>query len=218
MKNILFIISLLSSILFFSQERKISYGTYRGSGNLRYHSTTNDVEGSNYLFKDWNNTNVIFFTNQNLSFNTLNINIVNNTFERLVSDTQCFVFDLKFIKYAIINNKKYQYFYSENDAKERIFEVIAESKKVKILKGFMQVFEKGKPNLIDTDPVDKYVLQTKYYLKKGDKIERFKLRKRKILALLEDKKDEIVKFVKKNKLSYKNEDNLKMIFNYYNSL
>ncbi|HIP48762.1 MAG TPA: hypothetical protein EYG92_07345 [Lutibacter sp.] len=217
MKFISFFLFLLTTNYTFSQVDPVASKKYNRSGDVVVYSTPNEIKGSNYLFKTWENKNVIHYKEGNQILKNININVKDNNFEFKISEKSVLIIDPKNIEYITINYKNYK-FYSFEGSHNKIFEIVALSKKIEILKSFEIYFVKGIANPVITNPIDKYVLKTRYHIKKEDKISDFKLKKKRILSIFSDKKDEITKYVKKNKLSYKKEKDVKQIFSYYSSL
>lgn len=101
--------------------------------------------------------------------------------------------------------------------KKRIFEVITYTQNIDLLKGFDLRFVEGRASPLVSDPVNEYVINSRYFVRK-EGVFKFKLKKKKILSLFNDKKQELIKFVKQNGLSYKKEKDVAQMFLHYNRL
>ncbi|MEN8122890.1 MAG: hypothetical protein ABFS35_21300, partial [Bacteroidota bacterium] len=64
----------------------------------------------------------------------------------------------------------------------------------------------------------KYKKKESFFFQKDNKIQSFLMKKKIILRILEDKNDEINRYVKNNKLSFRKEEDVILIFRYYNEL
>jgi len=84
------------------------------------------------------------------------------------------------------------------------FELLADGK-IKLLKQFQK---DGKGNL-DTEL---------FFQTEENPAECFKLKKSSVLKIMKNRKSEVSKFIVENKLNVKKEDDLKKVFEYYNSL
>jgi len=168
------------------------------------------------LFNEWDNTNIVR-TNDNVKFKLKNINIdiEKNKFV-FKDDKTVYFYDFTNLNYIVINNKKFRTYHFENKNTKKILEVINESKNISLLKEYEVHFKQDKVNaLMMIGNSDNYTIRDRYYVKNNNEIKRIRLKKKSILSVLIDKKDLITKFVKKHKLSYNDERDVKEIFNYY---
>jgi hypothetical protein len=93
--------------------------------------------------------------------------------------------------------------------------------KLNVYKDYYLSIKKGAIDPISKSKIseDKYVIKSKYFLNEDDSLEELKLSKKNILKLCEkDKVNDVKKFIKENKLSVKQDENLRKILAYYNSL
>jgi len=174
------------------------------------------VDGTVYLFEDWNNAGVIHATtNQRYSLRNINLNIERNSFESKVGRDSLFSFNFNNVEKFVINGRIFKNYYWNDD--NRVYEIIYESKDWSIIKGFKIVEVTGSANPMLNRTRDRMVRKTFYYLKDDKGINTFKLKKSKILKLVngdEAKSDKIVAYAKANKFSFKREDDLKKILEY----
>ncbi|MCZ4695892.1 hypothetical protein DWB61_14705 [Ancylomarina euxinus] len=91
---------------------------------------------------------------------------------------------------------------------------------IKFYKHYTNKFIKAKEvSSYQTQESDKYIIKKEFYVSVNDNAaEFFKPKKKSILALFSDKKEDVMSFVKKNKLKFGREADVIKIFNYYNSL
>lgn len=151
-----------------------------------------------------------YYKNKNI-----NINLESDNFEFKVSKNSVVILDLNKVDSVFINSKKFMPF--NFNEKKRIFEVITYTQNIDLLKGFDLRFVEGRASPLVSDPVNEYVINSRYFVRK-EGVFKFKLKKKKILSLFNDKKQELIKFVKQNGLSYKKEKDVAQMFLHYNRL
>jgi len=163
------------------------------------------IEGSVHLFKKWENLAIIITNdNQRYSIKNINLNIERNIFESRISGDSIFTFNFNNIDRFIVNNKVFKNFYYNDD--NRVYEMIYESEEFTIMKGHTVQLIEGSANPMVNRKFDKNIQKSSYYIMKDDKIKPFKLKKQKILRLVDgdvERAQKIEEYVKENKLSYK---------------
>ena len=174
------------------------------------------VDGTVYLFDDWNNRGVIYTTGyEKLAINNINLNIKRNAFESKVGNDSLFSFSFNNIEKFVINNRVFKNYYWDND--NRVYEEIVKHKNYEILKGFNVKFVEGSSNPMLNRKNDKYIRNETYYVRKDGKISFLALKKSRILKLLDlnnQQKEKVLDYVDQYKLSFKDEDDLKKILDY----
>lgn len=230
MKNILtLVITLFVGVIAAQNSRVVNGGTL-GSDELfnaansslssygvsaTFYNPKKQVEGSVHLFNNWNNFAVIFTSdNQKFALKNINLNIERNTFESKIPGDSIFTFNVNNIAKFVINNKVFKNLYYNNE--NRIFEMIYESDKFLIIKGYRIELVAGSVNPMVNRKNDKYVQKSSFYLKQGEIIKPFKLSKKRILKLIGDQERvaKMEKYVLDNNLSYKKEDDVKRVLEY----
>lgn len=178
------------------------------------------VKGSIYLFEKWENRGVLVtIDKQRFGMKNINIDLKNQAFQSKFAKDSIFNYNFNNIDRFIINNKVYKNFYYNED--NRIYEIIHETPEYSILKGHKVNLVEGSANPMLNRKTDKYVQKYSYYVKTENSIEKFKLGKKQVLRLIDvDKEsaDKIIKYVKDNKLSFKNDLQLKRILDYSTSI
>ena len=99
----------------------------------------------------------------------------------------------------------------------RVYEIIYESNKFLIMKGFSIKIVSSSGNPMVNRSNDKYAKFSSYFIKQNNSIKPFKLRKRSIYNLLDDDKNAISRlesYVSNNNLSYKREKDVVQILDY----
>jgi hypothetical protein len=245
MKEIVTIILLLSFSYSFSQNTQDNRTTSRNNSNgpvyyassingqkgvgdfriggvgmwVQKANVINEVAGTIYLYDSWFN-NMTLFTNDKKSYelNNSNFDLLRNEFVVKVSIDSIFTFDKNSIKYATLNNVVYKKFNYEN--KDTFLAVLINGKKTSFLrKDYVSILE-GSFNQMTQRKItkDKYVIKTNYFSFSKGKINNFKLKKGDVLSLFKDQKSKVKNFVKKNKLSYRQEEDVMKLFEFYNEL
>ena len=173
------------------------------------------VDGTVYLFEDWKNSGIIHTTGQSYAINNINLNIERNSFESKVGQDSLFSFNFNNIEKFVINGRTFKNYYWEDD--NRVYEIIYENNNWSIIKGFKIVEVTGSANPMLNRTRDRMVRKTFYYLKNDKGIHTFKLKKSKILKLVEGGEGEVQKvenYAKENRLSFKKEEDVRRILMY----
>ena len=172
------------------------------------------VFGSYHIFDKWENHGVIGVSGgKEYKIRNINVNVKDNRFESKASKDSIFAYDRQSIDYMLINNRKFKNLYLDHFESNKICEVIVEDDAYMVLKVY-----KSDVNISGPDPLmlkpdgDEYVIKSWYYIKRGEKVEKFKLNKKNILGLFSDKKKEVEGFVKKNKLSWNKPEHFKQMY------
>jgi hypothetical protein len=194
----------------------VSVATGNMVGGMPYKNPPRKVDGSVYLFDNWDNFTIIHAKNgKKFAVRNSNINIQRNTLESQINKDSTYIFSTVNIEKFIVNDVPYKVVYS--DEGKRIYEVIYESDDFSLLKGFKVRLIAGSPNPMVNRPTDKFARTSSFYLKEKNTIRPYKISKSKILKLLEDdpkRQNAFKKFMKENKLSYKTEADIKKAFIY----
>ena len=221
MKKILVILCLLLSSSVYTQTN-FSAGFSVGGNDLNYgstffYNTRNVILGSVYLFDEWNNTAEIHtLADERFLVRNINLNINRNAFEaKLTGSDSLFSFNFNNIKHIVINDKIYKNYYYNDD--NRVYEIIYETEKFSIMKGFSVKLVKGHYNPMVRISNDKYAKFSSYFIKLNNSIKPFKLRKKSVINLLSVDKNNISRletYVNAKKLSYKKEKDVIQILDY----
>ena len=168
------------------------------------------------MFEDWNNSGIIYATTtERYSLKNINLNIERNSFESKVGQDSLFSFNFNNIDKFVINGRTFKNFYWDDD--NRVYEIIYENENWSLIKGFKIVEVTGSANPMLNRTRDRIIRKAFYYLKDDSGINTFIMKKNKILKLLNKKEsgsEEILGFVKSNKLSFKKEDDVIKILDY----
>jgi hypothetical protein len=221
MKNILAVLCLLLSGSVYTQTN-FNAGIATGGndtnfGSSFFYNTRNVILGSVYLFNEWDNSAEIHtLSNEIFLVRNINLNINRNAFEAKLTDSDSiFSFNFNNIKQVVINGKNYKnYFYNDDN---RVYEIIYETEKFSIMKGFAVKLVSSSGNPMVNRSNDKYSRFSSYFIKLNNSIKPFKLRKKSIINLLSADKNSISRleiYINTKKLSYKNEKDVIQILDY----
>lgn len=221
MKNILAVLCLLLSGSVYTQTN-FNAGLSMGGndtnfGSSFFYNTRNIVLGSVYLFDEWNNTAEIHtLSNERFLVRNINLNINRNAFEAKLTDSDSiFSFNFNNIRHIVINDKIYKNYYYNDD--NRVYEIIYQSNKFSIMKGFSIKVVSSSGNPMVNRSNDKYARFSSYFIKRNNSIKPFKLRKRSIYNLLDNDKNVISRlesYMSNKNLSYKREKDVVQILDY----
>lgn len=191
-----------------------AFGKYGASA--LFFNPKRKVEGSVYLFANWNNYAIIHTSdNQKFILRNINLNLKRNTFESKIGQDSLFTFSFNNIDKFVVNSIVFKNYYWDDD--NRVYQVIFEDDNFSILKAFSLKLVEGSANPMINRKTDRYIKKERYYVKKDDKIIQFKLTKKRILKLVgddENKALEIQEYAKGNKLSFKKENDVQKILEY----
>jgi len=177
------------------------------------------LKGSYHVFPTWKNNGILRMDNKTYRINGVNLNVKTDNLEAKIPGDSIFIFNFSKAEYAKINNRTFKslFFFKEN--KNKVVEVIYEGSQFKLYKKYEVAIELGRVDpLMVKKKVNKYYLNSKYYLKTDNGFKEITLKKKNILPLFKDKSSDVYKYIKTNKLSYKKDRDLKKIFKYYKSL
>ena len=221
MKKFLVVLCIALSSPFYGQTN-FNSGISTGGNDMNYgstffYNTRNVVIGSVYLFDEWNNSAEIHtLSNERFLVRNINLNINRNAFEAKLNDSDSiFSFNFNNIKKILINDKTYKnYFYNDDN---RVYEIIYETEKISIMKGFsIKLVSKGANPMLNRAN-DKYAKFSSYFVKRDNSIKPFRLRKKSIHNLLDNDKNIISRldfYITSENLSYKNEGDVAQILDY----
>ena len=178
--------------------------------------------GSNYLFNSWsNNAEVYDLKGKGYKLTNCNFNVASNTMEAMLdkSEDKTFAFNSKDVSKIKIGNKNFVK-KTLNNNPNYLLEEIIKGDKMTLLKSYSAVIVPGNVNPMTQKKLnkDKISINSSYYVDRDGSLEEIKLKKSSVLKIMSDKKDELKSFLSENKLSFKEDDDVKKIFRYYNSI
>lgn len=230
MKKIMYLLAIFCSMMGYSQDqynfgagvsRASKFVEIRGiSRDVVSNSSSTKVEGSPYLFDNWNIYGEIFtLDNKVYKIQGLNYNAYYDYFLTKTTADSVFIFKPSYIEKAIINDRVFKRLMNQKDGSNLYYEVIANSEEFELVKSHRKEIRTGITNgLTQQKEPDYLILKENYFLIKEGILTEFDLKKKNILKLFGDRSQKVSKFLSNNRLSIKADEDLKKIFNYYNSL
>lgn len=222
MRKILFL-SLLS--YFASMQSTYSQAiTAKLTGTPVLNNVTKDVEGSPYLYPSFN-TGTLFLGDNKTIINNLQIRF--NVLKEIVTYKDATGVELvpsSLVKqFVIVNNDKKQTFRLgfqpvDDFTLNTYYEVLSDDGGPLILKKNTKTLLSRK-EYNSSKVTDIYLDATKYYVaKENGELTKFKTDKKSLTSYFPDKQSEMEQYLSKNKISFKNDDDLAKLFNYYLSI
>lgn len=175
------------------------------------------TEGGFFLFDTWDKVSVVKLTDKKYTLKNVNINLLNNEIVFKVDEKSFYKIPRKYVKYISVNNELFKFKkYKEED---KVFQMLVESEDFSFLKGHkLRITERSDIGIL-TDRVDRVNKVKQYFIQQGDKINRVKLKKKKIMGFIaQEHKETVEKYAKRNELSFKKEEDAVKILNYYATL
>jgi hypothetical protein len=106
---------------------------------------------------------------------------------------------------------------AENELKDGYFEVLTQGECQLLLR--REITYHLVDDLDDGVINDSYILEQTYYLEKPDKpASRIGMNKKSMISAFCDKQDQVEKYIKKNKIRFKTQEDMVRVVDYYNSL
>ncbi len=171
------------------------------------------LDGSIYLFENWENKGEIQIENRKYFVTNINFNINQDKILMRMEGDSTFVFDVMSTDKFSINGKQFTSVYSSSENKNKIYEVLFKDKDRSLLKGYFLSYIEASPNPMVNRGRNQIKRGHSYFIYENGKLKPFRLKKSSTLNLASsDKSKEIEQYVKSNKLSYKKEKDIVRIF------
>jgi hypothetical protein len=175
----------------------------------------NPITGSVLLSDNWVSDAVVKTIEGNTYLpKAINYNVELATFVIKIAEDSLFTLDKTKVKSIQFKSKSFEIL---ND---KYYENLSKGK-LNLYKEYYLSLKKGAIDPISKSKIsdDKYVIKSKYYINENDSLKELKISKKQILKLCtKDKVNAVKKFIKENKLSVKEDDDLRKILKYYNSI
>ena len=199
-----------------------NFMTFRNGEWVKDKSNEDSYSGSNYLFDSWSNKAEIYdLKGKGYKLINCNFNVASNRIEAMLDNTEdkTFVFNSRDISKIKIGDKYFAKKKIDNNP-NYLLEVIQQGDKLALLKSYSAVIVPGNVNPMTQKKIneDKISINSSYYVERDGTLEEIKLKKSTVLKLMSDKKDKLKSFLSENKLSFKEDNDIKRIFGYYNSI
>jgi hypothetical protein len=189
-------------------------GNYSG----RTFKAATKIEGDKFLFDNWfSSARVVTQNKQVIDVRNVNFDMERGTFSfkegEYLLDVNQFV-----VSSVSINDLIFKRTLNPQDNISRLMEVIYESDDLSLLKDHNVRIREGKFDIQVGQEPDEYVSNTNYYLISEGEFKKFKPKKSSVLSIFNDYEDVMVQYIKENKLSYKEDHDLKKMFSKLSTL
>lgn len=195
---------------------KIS-GVFYEFDDIRFGKVPTD--GSFLLFDNWDNQAVLILGEEKLSVSNINYHVDEEKFISELDNDSTFVYDFKGINRIIVNSRPFISMYSSSENKNKVYEVIAEGEKYSLVKNYYSKVTQGSANPMLARARNKIRLRSNNFVLINGILIPFDGSKSSLKRFLSPQQiDRVNSFVKSNKLSYRQEEDLKRIFDFLNVL
>lgn len=177
------------------------------------------TDGSFLLFDTWNNRAVLDLGQEKLSVSNINFHVDEEKFISEMDNDSTFVYDFKGINSITVNDRPFISMYSSAENKNKVYEVIADGEKMSLVKNYYSRVTPGSANPMLNRTRNKINLESSYFVMINGGLLPYNGKKSGMKKILSsDMASKLDGHVKKNKLSYRKEEDLKQIFKYLNTL
>lgn len=170
-----------------------------------------DVSNDHYSFSNWSNEGVLYLNNTHYKISNINFNASTNSFESRIDRKKNFAYKNGKIDSVSINNSVFK------KIDDYFYEILNEIADFYFLKKHDIKYHAGTINRMNLMEGEGYTsLDYKYLIRIGGDYRTVSLNKKSILGLVESRvdQDNLSEYVKKNKLSYKQEDDVSKILQF----
>ena len=192
--------------------------TGMGTGLWVRSNSSGNVKGSPYLFDTWTNVaNIFSGDGKSYTVRNMNYDTKIDRFVTKISVDSVYVFNTRSLKQVKANNQFFKLYKKGNQYS--YLELIAFGKGKEILKQSVKKIKKGaKDPFTNSYKQDKYVLKVNYFINSEAGMQELELKKKPFLALFGKDASQIKKYIKKHRLSIKEDLDIAEIFKYYNQI
>ncbi len=181
------------------------------------------IKGSPYLFENWYNDSKIYTNERIYKIGSFNYNIAKERFEAKISEDSVLVISTGNINQVKINNVILKPYYESERDRFTFFEEVGHMNNNLILKKYVVKIKEGNFNPMTQKKIspDRYVNEEYLYISdnKTKLLKRLKLKKSSIINLIDsENKQEVLEFVKSNRLKYNNLSDVQKILDYQKSI
>lgn len=181
------------------------------------------IKGSPYLFENWYNDSKIYTNERIYKIGSFNYNIAKERFEAKISEDSVLVISTGNINQVKINNVVLKPYYESERDRFTFFEEVGHMNNNLILKKYVVKIKEGNFNPMTQKKIspDRYVNEEYLYIadNKTKLLKRLKLKRSSIINLIDsENKQEVLEFVKSNRLKYNNLSDVQKILDYQKSI
>jgi hypothetical protein len=178
-----------------------------------------NIKGSIYLFETWDNKGEIFVGQKKYVINNINFHLEKEAFMSQIGKDSTLIYEKNKFNKVLVNGRIFKYLDVPNDNITKAHEIIYEGKNLSLFKSFSATFIERSKNPMVNRPETVIKQKSKYYIIKNKQLVRFKPKKRNMKDLLDkDKFKDLKLYLKQYNLSFRKDEDLKIIFKYCDNL
>ncbi len=181
------------------------------------------IKGTPYLFDTWVKDAKIYYGEDVYQIYSFNYNLQFERFEAKYSDNSVLAINPRGITKIVVDNMNFVRQLDPEFKRNTYFESIVKFNGNSLLRKYSISIKEGKVNPLTLQMMkpDQFVKNEKIYVcyEESNEMQEIKLKKSTVLALIDNEnKEEVKAFVEKNRLRYKDVEDVHKILNHYNSL
>jgi hypothetical protein len=178
-----------------------------------------NIKGSIYLFETWDNKGEIFVGQKKYVINNINFHLEKEVFMSQLGKDSTLIYEKNKFNKVLVNGRIFKYLDVPNDNITKAHEIIYEGKNLSLFKSFSATFIERSKNPMVNRPESVIKHKSKYYILKNKQLVFFKPNKRNMKDLLDkDKFKDLKLYLKQYNLSFRKDEDLKIIFKYCDNL
>jgi hypothetical protein len=183
-------------------------------------SQSKQIDGSPYYNDNWLPAVVKIKGKGECYTDSLKYNIFTNSLLFSYKKIEYYVENSNDVVYFTIGDTKFINFACAEDGSQYFFEVICDGERLKLVRKYNCTIVEGKPSDgINPARNDKFAKDYRYFtIFKYQPAKQFRMRKSNLVELMADHHDEIVRYIKDNRLKMKRQEDFVKVFAYYNTL
>lgn len=180
-----------------------------------------NTEGSPYLVDDWQPADIIFKDGKAVAGLLVRYNVLQGRLMYKYNNTTYVVGEPDSISEMRLPDKVFVYrkfIINKKDTGKSFFEVIVDGKASLLNRYKIEMIPSNYNAALDFGSKNtKLIMKQQLYVQLGEKIVILD-KKKQLLEILQDKKEEVFKYMKKERLSFKNKEDMIKVIKYYNLL
>ncbi|MDW5287740.1 hypothetical protein [Formosa sp. PL04] len=184
------------------------------------------VKGSPYLFESWNNSTSMYFIGNTTAYKMygINYNIQAERFELQQNSDSIFIVNPGNIERVVVNDLVFKRYLDPEYQRNSFFVELYSANNTSLLKKYETSITVAQVNPMTGKKIgsDVYTKSENYYIlkdKSDGQLKEIKLNKNSLYSLVsKENQSKLKEFIKENKLSYRDESDLKVILNYAQSI
>ena len=192
-------------------------GVFYQFDDIRFESR--GLDGSVFLFDNPETPGLVYLKDKVLKIDNINYNIENDQFFTKIKNDSVFLYTFDNINKISIKNRDFVELFDPTENKKSVFEILHKGKKISLFKKHSVRFITGSDNPMVNRPRSEFKKNSWYFIKQRNKMKKIKLKKSTILNLVDiNSRKTVLNYISDQKLSIKNETDLKKLINYCNTL